>query len=220
MGLCWDYYHFGKKLQSDDSREVNFENGHYFKYQAQVNYNSEDLWYFPTKGSRFMAGYAYITDNFARLNGKAGVSDVSASWRKSVALSKSFALQAMVYGRLLFGTDIPNVYGNLIGGDYFGHYVEQQLPMTGLGHVEYAERHFVGVQMQAQQRFGKSHYFLFRMSVAQHSADLEDILKTKSLIGTQLAYYYDTVFGPLGATIGYSNRTKTPYLYINLGYVF
>lgn len=220
MGLCWDYYHFGKKLQSDDSREVNFENGHYFKYQAQVNYNSEDLWYFPTKGSRFMAGYAYITDNFARLNGKAGVSDVNASWRKSVALSKSFALQAMVYGRLLFGTDIPNVYGNLIGGDYFGHYVEQQLPMTGLGHVEYAERHFVGVQMQAQQRFGKSHYFLFRMSVAQHSADLEDILKTKSLIGTQLAYYYDTVFGPLGATIGYSNRTKTPYLYINLGYVF
>ena len=74
--------------------------------------------------------------------------------------------------------------------------------------------------MQGQQRFGKSHYVLLKMAVAQHSADLKDILKTRSLIGTQLAYFYDTVFGPLGATIGYSNRTKTPYLYINLGYVF
>ena len=220
MGISWDYFHFGKKLQSDDSREVNFENGHYFKYETHVKYNSEDSWYFPTKGARFMAGYAYITDNFARLNGKAGVSDVSASWRKSVAVSKGFALQAMAYGRLLFGTDIPHVYGNLIGGDYFGHYVEQQMPMTGLGHVEYAERHFVGVQMQAQQRLGKSHYFLLRMAVAQHADELKNLMKTKTLIGGQVAYYYDTMFGPLGASVGYSNRTKTPYFYINLGYVF
>ena len=220
MGVCWDYYHFGKKLQSDDSRDVNFENGHYFKYQANVNYNSEDSWYFPTKGARFQAGYAYITDNFAKMNGKAGVSDVRASWRKSFALGKNFTLQTMLYGRMLFGTDIPHVYGNLVGGDYFGQYVEQQMPLTGLGHVEYAERHFAAVQMQAQQRLGKSHYFMLRFSVAQHAEELKDILKTKSLIGNQFAYFYDTVFGPLGATIGYSNRTKSPYLYINLGYVF
>ena len=220
MGICWDYYHFGKMLQSDESRDVSFENDHYFKYQAQVNFNSEDSWYFPTKGARFQAGYAYITDNFAKMNGKAGVSDVSASWRKSFAFGKSFVFQTMLYGRLLFGSEIPHVYGNIVGGDYFGQYVEQQMPLTGLGHVEYAERHFAAVQMQAQQRFGKSHYFLVRFSVAQHAEELKDILKTKSIIGNQFAYFYDTVFGPLGATIGYSNRTKTPYLYINLGYVF
>ena len=220
MGISWDYFNFGKMLQSDDSRDVYFSNGHYFKYQAQVNFNSEDSWFFPTKGARFTAGYAYITDNFARMNGKAGVSDVSASWRKSFALGKSFTLQTMLYGRMLFGTDIPHVYGNIVGGDFFGQYVEQQMPLTGLGHVEYAERHFTALQMQAQQRLGKSHYFLLRFSVAQHAEELKDIMKTKSIIGNQLAYFYDTVFGPLGATIGYSNRTKTPYLYINLGYVF
>ena len=220
MGVCWDYFNFGTMLQSDVSREVNIENGHYFKYQAQVNYNSENSWYFPTKGARFMAGYAYITDNFAKMNGKAGVSDVSASWRKSFDLGKKFALQTMLYGRMLFGTDIPYVYGNLVGGDFFGHYAEQQMPLTGLGHVEYVDRHFMALQMQAQQRLGKSHYFLVRFSLAQQAEDLNDIMKTKTLIGNQLAYFYDTVFGPLGATIGYSNRSKTPYFYINLGYVF
>ena len=220
IGVRWDYFHFSNKLQSSDSREVEFDNDHYFSYRASVNYNSEDNWYFPSRGARFLAGYAYITTNFASLNGFRGVSDVSASWRKSFALSERFTIQPLLYGRLLFGQEIPHIWGNLIGGNIFGHYVEQQMPLAGLGHVEYAERHFAAVQLQAQQRIGRIHYVLLKASVAQHAGELEDLLKSKTLLGGQLAYYYNSMFGPLGATLGYSNRTKTPYFYINLGYEF
>jgi NTE family protein len=41
-----------------------------------------------------------------------------------------------------------------------------------------------------------------------------------TLFGIQAAYYYNTLFGPVGATLGYSNHTKEPYLFINLGYEF
>ena len=220
IGVRWDYFNFSNKLQSSDSREVKFDNDHYFSYRASVNFNSEDNWYFPSRGSRFLAGYAYITTNFASLNGFRGVSDVSASWRKSFALSERFTIQPLLYGRLLFGQEIPHIWGNLIGGNVFGHYVEQQMPLAGLGHVEYAERHFAAVQLQAQQRIGRIHYVLLKASVAQHAGELEDLLKSKTLLGGQLAYYYNSMFGPLGATLGYSNRTRTPYFYINLGYEF
>ena len=40
------------------------------------------------------------------------------------------------------------------------------------------------------------------------------------LFGVQAAYYYDTMFGPAGITIGYSNRTEKPYVFLNLGFVF
>lgn len=219
-GLRWDYYRFGNKLQSDLSRQVDFENGHYFIYQAQMEFNSEDHWYFPTRGGRFVARYAYITDNFTQLNHRAGISDVSASWRKSFSLSERFTLESLLYGRLLFGTDNPQIYGNIIGGTSFGHYVEQQMPFAGLGHVEYAERHFIGVQLQGRQRMGKNHHICLLASVAQHAPEFQNIMKTKTLIGGQLAYYYDSMFGPLGASLGYCNRTKTPYFYINLGYEF
>lgn len=219
-GLRWDYYRFGNKLQSDLSRQVDFENGHYFIYQAQMEFNSEDHWYFPTRGGRFVARYAYITDNFAQLNDQIGLSDVSASWRKSFPLGTRFTLESLLYGRLLFGTDLPHIYGNVIGGTNFGHYVEMQMPFAGLGHMEYAERHFIGVQLQGRQRMGKNNHICFLASVAQHAPELEDIMQTKTLIGGQLAYYYDSVFGPLGASIGYCNRTKTPRFYINLGYEF
>ena len=220
IGLRWDYFHFNNKLQSADSREVEFDNEHYFSYRASVNYNSEDDWHFPTRGARFLAGYAYITTNFARLNGVSGVSDVSASWRKSFAVSDRFTIQPLLYGRILFGDYIPHIFGNIVGGSTFGHYVEQQMPFAGLGHVEYAERHFAAIQLQAQQCIGRSHYVLVKASVAQHADELKDLLKTKTMIGGQIAYYYNSMFGPLGGSIGYSNRTKTPYFYINLGYEF
>ena len=220
MGLRWDYFHFSNKLTSKESRVVEFENDHYFSYRAQLDFNSEDDWYFPSRGARFQAGYAYITDNFAKLNGSTGLSDVSASWRKSFSLGERFTLQPMFYGRLLFGAELPHIFGNIIGGDTFGHYVEQQLPFAGQGHVEYAERHMLGVRLQAQQRIGTSHYMLLRTSVAQHAPELKDIMQTKTLIGAQLAYYYKSMFGPLGVTAGYCNRTKKPYFCINLGYDF
>jgi len=220
MGVRWDYYHFNNKLQSDQSRVVNFENNHFISYRAQLNYNSEDDWYFPSRGARFQAGYAYITDNLAKFKGSAGISDVNASWRKSFTFGERFTLQPMLYGRLLFGSEIPHILGNIIGGDTFGHYVEQQMPFSGQGHVEYAERHVLALRLQAQQRIGGSHYVLFRATLAQHAHDIGDILKTKTLMGYQLAYFYKTMFGPLGATVGYTNRTKSPAFYINLGYDF
>ena len=220
MGVRWDYFNFGNMLQSEESREVDFENHHYFSYRAQLDYNSENDWYFPSRGSRFHAGYAYITDNFAQMNGKAGLSDVNASWRGSFPMGDSFTFQTLFYGRLIFGSELPHIYGNIMGGDTFGHYVEQQLPFTGMGHTEYAERHFVGIRLQGQQRLGNNHYILLRASVAQHAEELSNLMKTKSLIGGQMAYYFKTMFGPLGATLGYANRTKKPYFYINLGYVF
>ena len=220
IGVRWDYFHFNNKLQSADSREVEFDNEHYFSYRASVNYNSEDDWHFPTRGARFLAGYAYITTNFAHLNGVGGLSDVNASWRKSFAIGDRFALQPLLYGRLLFGDVLPHIFGNIIGGNTFGHYVEQQMPFAGLGHMEYAERHFVAAQLQAQQRIGRLHYVLLKAAVAQHASELENLLKTKTMLGGQIAYYYNSMFGPLGGTIGYSNRTKTPYFYINLGYEF
>ena len=219
-GVRWDYFHFGDMLLSESSRSVSFDHGHYFSYRASLNFDSEDNWYFPTRGARFKAAYAYVTDNFASLDGKAGLSDVSASWRKSFLLGTRFAFQPMLYGRLLFGSVLPQIYGNIMGGYTFGHYVEQQLPFIGIGHIEYAERHFAAVQLQGQQRVGMNHYVLLRTVVAQHAEDLENLFKTKSLLGVQAAYYYNTMFGPLGAAVSYSNRTKTPYFYINLGYEF
>ena len=230
MGLRWDYLHYRNKLGSANAKQVTLENEHFFSYRARVAYNSEDNWNFPTHGARFNAEYAYLTNDFARLNiidtegkkqGKTtGMSDVSANWRMSFTFGSRFTLQPMLYGRLLFGSVVPAVFGNTIGGDWFGHYVEQQMPFAGIGNIEYVGHHFISAQLQAQQRMGNNHYLLFRVAGAQQSSRIREFFDHKTLFGCQASYYLNTIFGPVGGSIGYSNRTKKPYFFVNLGYEF
>lgn len=230
MGLRWDFMHYNNKLGSENAKQVALENEHFFSYRARMNYNSEDNWYFPTRGARFNAEYAYVTSDFAKLRERAadgskldkktGMSEVHADWRMSFTFGTRFTLQPMLYGRLLFGSVIPAVFGNTIGGDWFGHYIEQQMPFAGVGNLEYVDRQFMAAQLQAQQRIGNNNYVLLRVTGAQNADKAKHLLDNGTLIGVQGAYYYNTMFGPLGATIGYSNHTKTPYFFLNLGYEF
>lgn len=220
IGVRWDYMHYRDKLGSETAKLVELDNEHFYSYRARVNYNSEDDWFFPTRGARFNAEYAYLTDNFSQLNDNAGMSALSASWRKSFPIGGRFVLQPMFYGRLLFGSVVPPVFGNTIGGDWFSHYVEQQMPFAGIGNMEYVDHHFVAVQLQAQQHIGSNSYVLLRVVGAQQSDRLKKLLDYRTMLGGQIAYYYNTIAGPLGATLGYSNHTKKPYFYLNLGYEF
>ena len=220
MGLRWDYMHYRNKLGSAAAKEFTLENEHFFSYRARAEYNSEDNWYFPSRGARFKAEYAYLTADFTRLENNTGMSEVSAHWRMSFTLGSRFTLQPMVYGRLLFGKTVPLVFSNAIGGNWFGHYVEQQMPFAGVGNVEYVDDQFVAAQLQAQQRMGSNHYALLRVSGAQCAEKTAQLLDHHTLFGVQAAYYYDTMFGPAGITIGYSNRTEKPYVFLNLGFVF
>ena len=220
LGLRWDFMHYRNKLGSETAGQVALKNEHLYSYRVRLNYNSEDDWYFPSHGSRFKAEYAYMTDNFAQLDDKPGMSEINANWRMSVPLSNRFAIQPMLYGRLLFGSAVPFVFGNAIGGDWFGHYVEQQMPFAGIANMEYVSHHFVALQLQAQERIGANSYVLLRLVGAQQSDQLKEITDNRTMLGGQIAYYLNTMAGPLGASIGFSNRTKKPHFFLNLGYEF
>jgi len=229
-GVRWDFLHYRDVLDSETSTHLKLENEHYISYRARLSYNSEDNWYFPTRGVRFHAEYSYLTDNFTQIDeydadwnkiGKtAGMNEVSANWRMSFTFGKRFTLQPMVYGRLLFGNTIPLIFANTIGGNWFGHYVEQQMPFNGIGYMEYVDKQFVAAQLQAQQRIAGNHYVLLRVTGGLQAKKVSELFDNRVLFGVQAAYYYNTIFGPVGATIGYSNHTKKPSFFLNLGYEF
>ena len=230
MGLRWDYFHYRNKLGSEAVKLGVLENEHFFSYRARLVFNNEDNWNFPKRGARFHAEYAYSTNDFAKLNvrdangnkqGKTmGMSDVSANWRMSFTIGSRFTIQPMLYGRLLFGSVVPAGFYNTLGGEWFGHYIEQQMPFAGIGNLEYINNQFVAAQLQAQQQIGKSNYVLLRVTAGQNAAKVKELLDYRTMIGAQVAYYYNTMFGPVGATLGYSNHTKKGYFFINLGYEF
>ena len=230
MGLRWDYFHYRNTLGSESVKLGSIENEHFFSYRARMVFNTEDNWNFPTRGVRFNAEYAYVTNDFAKLDvrdadgnkqGKTmGMSDVRANWRMSFSCNDRFTIQPMLYGRLIFGSVLSTGLSNTIGGEWFGHYIEQQMPFAGIGNMEYIDRQFVAAQLQAQERIGGKSYVLLRVAGGQNAGKLKEIFDHRTMIGVQGAFYYSSLFGPLGATLGYSNHTKKVYFYINLGYEF
>ena len=175
LGVRWDYMHYRSKLGSETSNQVTLENEHFFSYRARLNYNSEDNWNFPKRGARFRSEFAYLTDNFAKLDGETGMMEYSGDWRWSFTIGERFTLQPMLYGRLLFGDFVPPVFGNTIGTDWFGHYVEQQMPFAGIGNMEYVDHQFVAVQLQAQEHIGGNSYMLLRLAGGQQADKLKNL---------------------------------------------
>ena len=55
---------------------------------------------------------------------------------------------------------------------------------------------------------------------AMHSEKADRIFKRKPIWGAQLAYAYNSILGPLGGSIGWSDLTKQVSIYINLGFEF
>ena len=222
IGMRWDYYDYTTMLSNVENEQVEtvVDGGHFISYYAGVRYNSENKWHFPTRGSRFNATYSYNTDNFVGYDGSRGYSILSASWRTALPLTRRFTLQPMLYGRMLFGGTIPLCSANIIGGDRFGSYVEQQMPFAGMGHAEHIDNQFVAMQLSAYQRIATNNYVLLKLAAACISHKPADLLREPLTAGCQLAYYYNSMFGPLGGSLGWSNRTRGVYFYINLGFGF
>ena len=224
IGANYDYYHYRSLLANNQTQQqLNDEdakNKGYISYQGRVWYNSENKWYFPTNGVRFQAKFAYYTDNFIELNGKAGISEYAAMFRSSFPLSNKFSFQPMVYGRFLQGSDIPVVINNLMGGEWFDHYVEGQTTFAGVGNLEMLSQNLAVAQMQVQFNPTTNNNILLRVSAGQDAQKFKNLFDHRTMIGGSLSYYYTTMLGPLGGSVGYSNLTKKFYFYINLGFVF
>ena len=220
LGIAWEHYHHYDVLNSAYSVSEFMKNQHYFSYHARAQYNSEDNWYFTHTGMRAEARYAYYTDNFAQWKGHAGFSEVSARWRITMPLTATTHLQPMVYGRMLFGKDIPSTDMNMMGGNRGGIYYAQQLPFSGFGHCHVMDKNVFVAGVKVQQRLFKEHYMMVKGHVAQQSNKLGDLFDGKSIWGVQLAYSYNSILGPLGGSLSWSNFTKQVYPYINLGFEF
>ena len=214
----YDYHSVLFAASSNNSEKPSDD--HFFSYHAALHYNSENAGLFPVRGARFVAEYAYFTDNFTGYNDHKGFSEVNANWRSSLPLSSQLTLQPLLYGRLLFGKEIPSVRRTFLGGPWFSHYLETQLPFAGAHHIEMTDLHYVAAQLQLQYQLTTNNFLLLRGAWSQHDDRLADILRYKGDWGVLAAYCYRTMFGPLGASLGWASPQRDLRLMVNLGFEF
>lgn len=218
----WDYYHFNQLLSysEEEMGDDGLRSAHFYSYHARVRYDSQGPGLFPTKGARFMAEYAYFTDNLVGYNSHAGFSELTAYWLMSFPLSHRLTLCPLLYGRMLFGKEIPMIRSNFIGGMWMGNYVSQQLPFDGFYHLEAVDRQIVAAQLRLQLQLTTNNYINCSFTAGQQAYSPRGLLNHRTMLGGQMGYFYRTILGPIGAVVGYSNVTKQVGAYLQLGFQF
>lgn len=216
----WENYDYGTTLIGEDRSGMVFDDEHLYSYNLWLHYNSENDRYFTTRGASLETGYSLYTDDFVHYRSANPVHVVSGRWRFAMGLTDRFIVQPLVYGRMLIGNEMPWCLTNFIGGDFAGHYVEQQLPFAGIGNVEVAENSFVAAGLKLQQRIMDNNYIMARATFALNADKPRNLLHNPLLHGYQLTWAYNSMFGPVNGNVGYSSKTRRVFFYLNLGFEF
>lgn len=220
LAARWENFNYGTMLTADDRSGMVFGDEHLYSYNLWLHYNSENDRYFTTRGASLEAGYSLYTDDFVHYRSADPVHVVGGRWRFALRLTDRFALQPSVYGRVLLGGEKPWCLSNFIGGDFAGHYVEQQMPFAGIGNIEMARNALVAVGLKAQQRIMDNNYVIARASFALDADKMRSLWQSPLLHGYQLSWAYNSMFGPVNANLGYSSKSKRVFFYLNLGFEF
>ena len=221
VGLRYELYDYEKFLYIENSSlNNNVKTEHFFTYFANLHYDTYDKAYFPHRGINFRAGYTLYTDNFTLYNDHSPFSAVAGAFEGVIPITRRFSILPSLYGRFLIGRHIPYSKQNTMGGDILERYLPYQLPFMGTSNVELMNNTLIIGGAKFRQRMGSIHYLTFGLNYALSSNKLKGLLDEMDMFGCSITYGMDSIFGPLEASLNYTNHSEKVGLYINLGYKF
>ena len=190
----------------------------FFSMFVDAETDTFDDGYFPEKGASVGLSYSWTfagmpvrIRNFHTLQFDAkGVFKVG----------DSFAFIPSVDFRFLMGTDVPVAYFNAIGGSLPGRYMYQQIPFVGITHVAAMKNILTVFRTDYRVTLMKNHYLTGILNYARDCDVFRDYGKGLGYFGAALEYSFDTIFGPISANVHWSNISRSPGVYLSVGYSF
>lgn len=221
IGASYEFYHnAGVLLKTGNSPSVPNMADNTFKYCAQLDYNTQDHYLFPTRGLKFNAIGSIYTDNLYQYRGHSPFYEISATASAVRSFNERIALLPSASFRMLEGKDIPLVYKNVLGGDIPSRYLVQQIPFMGVSHAEFVNDVLLAGCLSLRYHITGKHYLSCIGNIASNTDKLHEIGQGKILYGIGLNYAYDSKLGPLELSAGYSNLAEKLYGFVNIGYYF
>lgn len=220
VGINYEYYDYNHFLYSGELKEYKLSPEDFISYFALAHFETYDRGYFPNRGVSLRAEYNIYTDNFVDYKGNTPFSALSFSAATVLPLNSHLSLLPSAYGRILWGDNPAYPFLNSLGGEVFGKYLPQQLPFAGINRLEITSNTIFVGKLHFRQRIGGNHYLSLIGNWGIHHDTPRKILDGKHLWGGSIGYGFNSVAGPLNASLGLSNQTDKVQFYMNLGYYF
>lgn len=222
LGVEFDQYHYNDILVQPEyaAFSASPENEYFFSYSYNMFFENFNKRSYPTRGMKWTVGINLYTSDFWRYHERPAIPVVNFSWEMAFSTGSRFTVLPSLYGRLVWKTHVPYALYNGIGGLVGGRYKEQQLPFVGVSYMELANPMTAVAALKLRQRMGGNHYATFASNFALSSVRIKNLLSEDKIFGCGLTYGYDSLVGPIEASIYWSDRTDKVGFLVNFGYNF
>lgn len=221
LGINAEYVHYFSELLSDPGfQNIGLKNKPYINYFINAGYDNLDKSYFPTRGQYFSFQYTLSTDNFVKMEGELPLQIANARFLKPIRLTDRAVVIPQISGRAVFNDSIPLIYKNFVGGNFNGHYLPQQIALSGSRGMEVLKNMVVQTGVDVRLSLTPNQFIQGNLNFTLHDDKLFKSPKTEYFFGGSVGYSYNTVAGPLTLEVGYSGRSKLISSFASFGYYF
>lgn len=220
IGAFYEYLNYSTVLFSDSKKEYQLTPGGYLNLYGRALFENLDDSYFPRSGVKVKADYIFNTEKIFKVEGKNPFSAISFDFISALSISRRVTFIPSIYGRFLFGDDIPYPYVNFVGGTVKGRYRDQQIPFIGIDHTEPFDNSLMIGRLDFRVRLWRNHFVTMKGNYALSSMKLVNILNSKDVLGGGLEYAYNSILGPISAQVSISTQTRKLGFYISIGRYF
>ena len=221
FGAFYEYYNYKHFLSNTEENIPDVKKKEsLITYYASVQFNNYNKRSYPTRGASGMIRYELITNDFVSYKSEHPISVFAGQWEAAFAVNDRLTFQPSIAGRALIYKELPFSKINFIGGDVHGRFISHQMAFSGMGGIEMVSPSIAIARMKVHQRIHKNYYTLLNLSYAYCTDVMHDIFSGEHLLGWNVGLGYDSILGPVEATLGYAKRTGNLHFYINAGFYF
>lgn len=219
-GAQFEYFHYHSDLYGQDGSSLSRSSDHFLNYFASFAMDTYDRCYYPTRGARLQLQATLHTDDGLHYAGDNPFGAVAFHGEGALRLTPRLYLIPQLRGRLLFGSTIPVIYQNCVGGISDARYLPWQMAWATAQHVHLLDRNAVMTQLAFRYRLKGKFYVAALGEYGKSSHSASRIFRGNDLWGCALRASFDFVFGPISIQTHYSNLGKNVGVTVNAGFMF
>ncbi len=219
-GIQFKYFDYHSDLFMQDGQPDSPSSEHYLNYFADFTLDTYDKRYYPTHGSQIRIQGMLYTDDGLQYDDNSPFGSVAFRAETTIRLSSRFYLMPTLKGRFLFGSHIPAIYQNYIGGQFESIHLSWQQPWETTQHLHLVEQNFMGTKLALRYQLKDKFYITTLGEYGKESHKTKKIFDGDDLWGYALRVSYDSILGPIGLQANYSNLRENGGIYINAGFFF
>nr|WP_320119997.1 patatin-like phospholipase family protein [uncultured Marinifilum sp.] len=221
FGAKAEYY----KLESNFSLpdlDITNKDDYFFSYYAFLRLDSHEKAYYPKEGISLYGEYKLVTNNGASLEGMERPASIAyLKFQKAISVSSNFTIYPKLYGRVVWGKNIPDFFNTYTGGIDQTDYFDIQIPFVGLDRMEMSSTNSFVFRTDFQYELFRNNYLIFKANIGRLSEDINRSFESGEWVrGIALTYSYNSLIGPMEFSLMYSNKKEKILNYVSLGYWF